>query len=133
MSGGELFNPEDMAPAIGFSYGALAKPGRTLHIAGITGHAADGTISDDIVAQFSAAAESVAKVVAEAGGTPSDVVSMMIYTSDISAYRDATREIGVAYRDVFGSHYPPMALIGISELYDPRAVVELVCVAVVPD
>jgi enamine deaminase RidA (YjgF/YER057c/UK114 family) len=40
--------------------------------------------------------------------------------------------IGEAYRNVFGKHYPPMALIGVAELFDPKAKVELVGVAVVP-
>jgi hypothetical protein len=34
---------------------------------------------------------------------------------------------------VFGRHYPPLALFGIDELFDPSAFVELVCLAVVPD
>jgi enamine deaminase RidA (YjgF/YER057c/UK114 family) len=58
---------------------------------------------------------------------------MTIYTSDIEDYRSRLREIGEAYQRAFGKHYPPMALFGITELFDPAAKVELVCVAVVPD
>ena len=58
---------------------------------------------------------------------------MVIYTSQIAEYRDSLSELGEAYRDVFGRHYPPMALIGISELFDPAALVELLCVAVLPE
>lgn len=133
MSRHHLFDPDGMAPAVGFSYGAVSAPGRLLHIAGLTGHRSDGSISDDLVEQFSAACESVARVVTEAGGEPSDVVSMTIYTTDVEAYRTHLGPIGAAYREVFGRHYPPMALLGISELFDPHAMVELVCVAVVPD
>jgi enamine deaminase RidA (YjgF/YER057c/UK114 family) len=57
---------------------------------------------------------------------------MTIYTTDVQGYRDNLVPIGAAYREVFGKHYPPMALIGVTELFDPEAVVELVCVAVVP-
>jgi enamine deaminase RidA (YjgF/YER057c/UK114 family) len=128
-----LFNPEGMPPAIGFSYGAIAERGRTMHIAGLTGHDVSGAIDDGIVEQFGAACHSVARVIAEAGGQPGDLVSMVIYTSSIYEYRANLRPIGMAYRSVFGDHYPPMALIGVSELFDPRAVVELVCVAVVPE
>jgi enamine deaminase RidA (YjgF/YER057c/UK114 family) len=122
-----------MPPAVGFSYGAVSSGGRHLHIAGLTGHRADGSISDDLVEQFAAACESVAKVIGEAGGAPSDLVSMTIYTTDIEAYRDRLGPIGEVYRETFGHHYPPMALLGISELFDPNAFVELVCVAVLPD
>lgn len=127
-----LFNPDGMPPARGFSYGALSGEGHVLHIAGMTGHQGDGSIAADLVGQFGAACSSVARVVEEAGGEPSDVVSMTIYTTDIGGYRDQLSEIGEAYRQVFGKHYPPMALFGVSELFDPAAKVELVCVAVVP-
>ena len=128
-----LFDPEGMAPAKGFSYGAISSSGRILHVAGITGHAEDESIDEDIVAQFSAACASVARVVEEAGGSVDDVVSITIYTPAMEDYRKNLRPLGVAYREVFGRHFPPMALIGVSELFDPRALVELVCVAVVPD
>ena len=132
MSRHHLFNPDGMAPAAGFSYGAVAAEGRTLHIAGLTGHSRDLSIDEGIVDQFSAACRAVAGVIEEAGGEPTDLVSMTIYTSAIEEYRQHLQEIGLAYRMVFGKHYPPMALLGISELFDPKALVELVCVAVVP-
>lgn len=127
-----LFNPDGMPPATGFSYGAVAAEGRLLHIAGLTGHRADGSIAGGIVEQFGEACRNVSKVVTEAGGEPSDVVSMTIYTSAIDDYREGLSEIGKEYRTVFGRHYPPMALFGIGELVDPRAKVELICVAVLP-
>jgi len=128
-----MFDPEGLAPASGFSHGAIAAEGNTLYIAGQTGHHLDMTIDEDLVSQFSSACNSVAKVIEEAGGRPSDLVSMTIYTSVIDDYRANLPELGSAYREVFGKHYPPMALLGIDELFDPAAVVELVCVAVVSD
>jgi enamine deaminase RidA (YjgF/YER057c/UK114 family) len=128
-----FLDPEGLPPPVGFSYGALAADGRTLHIAGLTGHASDGSIDDDLVEQFATACGSVARVIEAAGGQPSDIVSMTIFTTDIEAYRAQLGPIGERYRRVFGRHYPPMALFGIEELFDPRARVELVCVAVVPE
>jgi enamine deaminase RidA (YjgF/YER057c/UK114 family) len=133
MSRHHLFDPDGMAPAVGFSYGAVSAGGKLLHIAGLTGHASDGSITDDLVEQFAKACESVARVINEAGGEPSDLVSMTIYTTDVEGYRSRLGPIGEAYRTVFGRHFPPMALFGIKELFDPKALVELVCVAVVPD
>jgi len=129
----ELLNPSSLPPPSGFSYAAGAAPGRTVYLAGLTGHHADGSLDDDLVDQFRMACESVAHVVAESGGAVEDVVSMTIYTTDIASYRSRTRDLGVAYRSVFGKHYPPMALLGIDGLFDPAALVELVCVAVIPD
>ncbi|MFP4073153.1 MAG: RidA family protein [Actinomycetota bacterium] len=133
MSRHHLFNPDGMPLAVGFSYGALADNGRILHIAGMTGHHADSSIDDDLIDQFGVACQSVARVIEEAGGEPSDLVSMTIYTTDVDRYRRQLRVIGERYRNVFGKHYPPMALFGVTELFDSAAVVELVCVAVVPE
>jgi enamine deaminase RidA (YjgF/YER057c/UK114 family) len=128
-----LFNPVGMAPARGFSYGSMPGSGRLLYVAGMTGHNEEEDIAEGIVEQFAAACTSVVRVVQEAGGSAEDVISMTIYTSAMDDYRKNLRAIGVSYRREFGKHFPPMALIGVSELFDPRALVELVCVAVVPD
>jgi enamine deaminase RidA (YjgF/YER057c/UK114 family) len=124
--------PDGLAPARGFSHGVIASDGRVVHIAGQTGHHADESIDQSIVDQFGRACEAVAAVITEAGGEPGDLVSLTIYTTDVAGYRDNLGKMGEAYRVVFGRHYPPMALIGVAELFDPQALVELVGVAVVP-
>ena len=126
-------NPSQLSPPAGFSHGVLSGPGRILHIAGETGHHQDMSLDDGFVAQFARACENVAAVVEEAGGAPTDVVSLTIYTTDVAAYRDNLAEIGKAYRTVFGRYYPAMALIGVSELVDPAAAVEITGVAVIED
>lgn len=133
MSRHHFFDPEGLPAASGFSYGAISSGGRLLHIAGMTGRKADGTIADDMVEQFSVACQGVARVIDEAGGEPSDLVSMTIFTSDVAGYKSRLRPIGERFRAVFGRHYPPVALVGIAELFDEEAVVELICVAVIPD
>jgi enamine deaminase RidA (YjgF/YER057c/UK114 family) len=127
-----LFDPEGLPPAIGFSYGAVSGDGRILHLAGITGERLEGGFEDSLVDQFADACRGVARVITTAGGEPSDLVSMTIYTTVIEEYKESLKPIGAAYREVFGRHYPPMALIGVSGLFDPSAKLELVCVAVVP-
>ncbi|MGH8949391.1 MAG: RidA family protein [Acidimicrobiia bacterium] len=131
MSGHQFLNPEGLAPARGFSHGAIPANGRTLYIAGQTGHHRDMTLDDGLVEQFARACRSVAAVITEAGGEPNDLVSMTIYTTDVPTYRESLGAIGEAYRQVFGKHFPPMALIGVAELFDPKAKVELMCLAVV--
>jgi enamine deaminase RidA (YjgF/YER057c/UK114 family) len=132
MIGHQFLNPAGLAPPRGFSHGAVPAEGRTLYIAGQTGHYEDMTLDDGLVEQFANACRSVAAVVEEAGGDPTDLVSMTIYTTDVPGYRDSLGPIGEAYRRVFGKHFPPMALIGVAELFDPKAKIELVCIAVVP-
>jgi enamine deaminase RidA (YjgF/YER057c/UK114 family) len=130
----ELLNPESLPPPRGFSHAAVAVPGRTVHLAGQTGHRADGTLAGEgIVAQFDQACANVVEALRAAGAEPRHLISLLIYTTDLGVYRQERREVGEAYRRHFGRHYPAMALIGVSELVDPAAKVELVGVAVVPD
>lgn len=124
-----LFDPEGLAPAVGFSHGALGAGGRILHVAGQTGHQSDGSIDPGLVEQFAQACRSLARVIEAAGGAPDDLLSLTIYTTDVAGYRENLGPIGAAYRAVFGRHYPAMALFGVSELFDPEAMVELVAVA----
>jgi enamine deaminase RidA (YjgF/YER057c/UK114 family) len=134
MGAHQFLNPEDLAPPIGFSHVAVAAAGRLVFLAGQTAHQADGSLPGSTVAQqFAAAAENVATALAAAGATPADVVSLQIFTPDVDAYRSETKAIGAAYRAVFGPHYPPMALFGVTRLYDPDALVELVVTAVIPE
>lgn len=120
--------PEGLPPARGFSHGYVSD-GRLVHVAGETGHHADMTLDQGFVAQFAQACRNVVAVVTAAGGAATDVVSMTIFTTDVPSYRDNLGEVGEAYREVFGRHFPAMALIGVTELVDPDAVVEITAVA----
>ena len=134
MAAHQFLNPEGMAPPAGFSHVALAAPGRLVFLAGQTAHQADGSLSGTtLTEQFAAAAANVASALSAAGATPADVVSLQIFTTDVDGYRAESRPIGAAYREVFGPHYPPMALFGVTRLFDPDALVELVATAVIPD
>jgi len=103
---------------------------RTLWVAGQTGDLADGTLPEGLVDQFRQALANVTACMTEAGFPPDSLVRMVIYTTDLGAYRRSLTPLGEAYRQVFGRHYPAMALIGVTELFDPAAKVELVCTAV---
>ena len=80
--------------------------------------------------QFDAAAGNVVGALEAAGARPQDLVSMQIFVTDIAKYQRLSKEIGAAYRRHFGRHYPAMALVEVSRLYDPAATVELMCIAV---
>ena len=85
-----------------------------------------------MVEQFAAACSNVATVLAKADAKPEHLVSVTIFTTDLGAYRDNLDGLGEAWRTAFGRHYPAVALIGVSELFEPEAVVEVVATAVVP-
>lgn len=127
-----LINPETLAKPSGYSHAVIAAPGTVVSLAGQTGHRADGTIAENLVEQFDQAAWNVAEVLRAAGGRPEHLVQLLIFVTDPAGYRAHREEIGEAYRTHFGKHYPAMALLSVSELFDPRAMVELVGLAVVP-
>ena len=129
-----FLNPEGLGPPVGFSHVAVAAPGRLVFLAGETAHQADGSLAGPTLPeQFAAAAANVATALAAAGASPGDLVSLQIFTTDVDGYRLQSKAIGAAYREVFGPHYPPMALFGVTRLFDPAALVELVATAVIPD
>ena len=61
-----------------------------------------------------------------------DLVSLQVFVTDLAAYRASMRELGSVWRAHFGRRYPAMAVLGVTELFDPKALVELVGVAVIP-
>lgn len=67
---------------------------------------------------------------AAAGGAPTDLVSVTIYLTDVKDYQSHGREIGKAWHELVGDYYPAMAGIGISELWQPDAVIEIQATAV---
>ena len=53
--------------------------------------------------------------------------------TDVDEYRASLGELGEVWRNRFGRRYPAMALVGVAELFEPGAKVELMGTAVVPD
>lgn len=125
-----LINPPDLPEAIGFSHVAIPAGTQSIYLAGQSGHRPDGSMEIGLLAQFGQACRNVATALESAGADRADLVSLHIYVTEVAAYRGLRRELGQAYREVFGRHYPPMALLGVNELFDPAALVELVGVAV---
>jgi enamine deaminase RidA (YjgF/YER057c/UK114 family) len=127
----EIRNPETLPPAQGFSHAIIAQAGRTVYLAGQTAQQIDGTIVGSTLAeQFDVAASNVVKALEAAGAHPQDLVSMQIFVTDVAEYQRTSKQIGEAYRRHFGRHYPAMALLEVTRLFDPIAKVELMAIAV---
>jgi enamine deaminase RidA (YjgF/YER057c/UK114 family) len=127
-----LVNPETLPPPTGYSNAVVAAGGTAVYLGGQTGHRVDGSIAEDLVEQFDQACANVIEAVRASGGGPEHLVQLLIYVTDVGAYRSRLEEIGRAYRRHLGKHFPAMALLGTTQLFDPKAAVELVGVAVVP-
>jgi enamine deaminase RidA (YjgF/YER057c/UK114 family) len=124
MSSDEIRVPDWPAPR-GYANGRTGR-GRAVHIAGQIGWDAGGAfVADALVPQFAQALDNVLAVVRAAGGAPEDLASMTVYVTDIAAYRGAGKELGAAWRARLGKHFPAMALVAVTALVEPRAVVEI--------
>jgi enamine deaminase RidA (YjgF/YER057c/UK114 family) len=129
----QFLNPPGLGPPVGFSHVALPAPGRLVLLAGQTAHQADGSLAGKTMTeQFEAAVANVVAALDAAGAQPQDLVWLQIFVVDVDAYRDALGPIGAAWRAHFDAHYPPMALFGVSRLFDRDALVELMAIAVIP-
>ena len=130
----ELINPESMAPPIGYSHVVAAAPGRLVFMGGQAGHGRDDTLPEGgLVSQFDAACANVATALAAAGGRPEHLVSMQIFVTDAGEYRANLSRLGEAWRRHLGRHYPAVGLFEVRGLFDPRATVELMAIAVIPE
>jgi enamine deaminase RidA (YjgF/YER057c/UK114 family) len=125
--------PTDWPRPRGYANGVSAS-GRLLFVAGQIGWDRDERlVSPELAPQFKQALANVCAVVEAAGGRPQDIVRLTIFCTDLGAYRRDAQLIGKGYRELFGKHYPAMALIGVSELVMPGALVEIEANAVLRD
>lgn len=117
----------------GFAHAVVPAAGTTVYLGGQTAQGPDGSIvGDGLIEQFDVAAGNVVAALEASGGRPEHLVSLLIYVTDMSRYRASLRELAPVYRKHFGKHYPAIALLGVAELFDAEAQVELVGTAVVP-
>ena len=117
----------------GFSNGISAK-GRLLFTAGIIGWDEKGRIvAPDLAGQLRQVLLNTLAILAEDGAGVEHIVRMTWYVTDLDAYRGALAEIGAHYRELIGRNYPAMAVIGVTGLVEPKALIEIETMAVVPD
>jgi enamine deaminase RidA (YjgF/YER057c/UK114 family) len=127
-----IVNPPELGEPRGWNNGLLDRGGgRMLFIAGQTARAASGQVPPaDFVTQFDRALGNVLTVLHQAGGAPADIGRFTIYVTDVATYRAARKPLGEAYRRRMGAHYPAMALVQVTALADPEALVEIEATAI---
>lgn len=112
----------------GYANGRIGA-GRALHVAGQIGWDEHGQFADGFLPQMARALDNVLAVVRAAGGTAEDIAEMTVYVTDIAAYRASLKELGGVWRPRLGKHFPAMALVAVSALVEPSALVEIQAVA----
>ena len=128
-----ILQPPGWARPRGYANGVAAR-GRSVHVSGMIGW--DGQCvfhADDLAGQVRQALRNIVEVLAEADARPEHIVRMTWYVLDKKEYVAAYSEIGVAYRDIIGRHFPAMTAVQVAGLVEDQARVEIEVTAVVPD
>ena len=115
----------------GYANGMMAD-GRILVTGGVVGWDVMGNFPDGFVAQVRQALSNIRAILAEGGAEPHHLVRLTWYVLDVDEYTAGLKELGAAYREIIGVHYPAMAVVQVVRLVEKAARVEIEATAVVP-
>ena len=128
----KILQPPSWAKTRGFSNG-IASTGRLVFVAGQIGWTGESKWeAKDFAGQFRQTLKNTLAVLAEAGAKPAHIVRMTWYIVDKGEYLGAIKEVGAAYRELIGKHYPTMAVVQVGALMEDEAKVEIETTAVIP-
>ena len=117
----------------GYANGMAAR-GQMIFISGQIGWDADGQFSsDNLTGQVAQALRNIVRILKEARAEPRHLVRLTWYVLSRDAYVREARDIGAAYREIVGKHFPAMSVVEVSGLVEQRALVEIEATAVIPD
>ncbi|WP_420102578.1 RidA family protein [Bosea sp. (in: a-proteobacteria)] len=122
--------PEGWPAPRGYANGMVAE-GRVLVTGGLVGWDAAGRFAEGFLGQLRQTLINIKAVVEAGGGRVEDIVRLTWYVTDIPAYRASLKEMGPLYREVFGRHFPAMAVVGVAALVEPEAMIEIEATAVI--
>ncbi len=116
----------------GYSNGIVAS-GTMVFLAGIVGWTEDQVFaSDDFVAQARQSLANIATLLDEAGSKPEHIVRMTWFVADRREYLARQKELGDAYIDTIGRHFPAMAVLEVSGFVEDGAKLEIETTAIIP-
>ena len=125
-----IIQPDDWAPAKGYSNGVLAE-GRTLSIGGQIGwNGQQVFVAHDFIGQMEQALRNIVAVLEKAGGTAEDLVRLTWYITDKRTYLANQKEVGQVYRKVLGRNFPAMTMVVVKDLIEDEALIEIEATAV---
>ncbi len=127
----EIVNPPELGQPKGYNNGIIADAGHLLFIAGQIGWDREQRIvSDNFAEQFAQALSNILIVVRKAGGDAANITRLLIFVTDKSEYLAEVKDVGAAYREIMGRHFPVMTLVEVKSLLEERAKVEIEAMAV---
>ena len=130
-TGLQVLQPSGWPVPKGYANG-IAADGRIVVTGGVIGWDAQERLAAGFVAQARQVLRNISAILAEGGARPEHLVRLTWYVVDMDEYLASLRELGQAYREILGSHYPAMALVQVVRLVEKDARVEIDAMAVVP-
>jgi enamine deaminase RidA (YjgF/YER057c/UK114 family) len=127
-----VLHPAGFAPPKGYADGVFCEGGLVFVSGQIGWDAQHRMVSTDFADQVRQALRNVVAVVSEAGGRPEHVARLTWYVTDKREYFALQREIGSAYREIMGRHFPAMSVVEVRGLLEDGAKVEIEATAVIP-
>lgn len=127
----QILQPSGWPMPKGYANG-MAADGRIVVTGGVIGWDAQERLADGFVAQVRQTLENIAAILLEGGARPEHLVRLTWYVVDMDEYLANLRELGQVYREIFGAHYPAMALVQVVRLVEKSARVEIEATAVIP-
>lgn len=127
----EVLQPSGWPAPKGYANG-MAAEGKLIVTGGVIGWDTAGRLADGFVAQVRQTLSNISAILAAGGARPEHLVRLTWYVVDIEEYLANLKALGQAYRDIFGAHYPAMALVQVVRLVESAARVEIEATAVVP-
>ncbi len=128
----QILQPPEWARPKGFSNG-IACTGKLIFVAGQVGWTGQGEWKEKSFAgQFRQTLLNIISILKEANGKPEHIVRLTWYVLDKKEYLDSLRDVGLAYRELMGRHYPAMAVVQVSGLIENEARLEIEATAVIP-
>jgi enamine deaminase RidA (YjgF/YER057c/UK114 family) len=126
-----VLQPSGWPAPKGYANG-MAADGRIVVTGGVIGWDSEERLADGFVAQVRQTLSNISAILAEGDARPEHLVRLTWYVVDIEEYLANLRELGLVYREIFGAHYPAMALVQVVRLVEKAARVEIEATAVVP-
>ena len=125
-----VLQPPDWPSPKGYANGMMAQ-GRIVVTGGVVGWNEAGYFPEGFAAQARQLFENIRTILAQGGAQPRHLVRLTWYVVAVDEYAANLRAIGRHYREVFGSHYPAMAVVQVVRLVEPQARLEIEATAVV--
>lgn len=127
----QVLQPAGWPRPKGYSNG-MAAEGRQVFLAGLVGWDEQQRFPETLGEQARQTFKNIVALLNEAGARPEHLVRLTWYITSRDEYNAELAQIGQAYRDIIGRHFPAMAVVQVVALMEPKAKVEIEATAVVP-